>query len=103
MRQNNRSATRTTLVHAGKIGYSFFQDDEDEFGLADVLTAMVFHDTGAAYVAAKPWAADNNSTSHCGGTLATYEWQLPIAARGHLNRIRNACAIPALPAPDCSD
>ena len=38
-------------------GWRFFADDEDEFGLEDVLQALCFLDAGSAWVPAKPWRA----------------------------------------------
>ena len=36
-------------------GWRFFADDEDEFGLEDVLQALCFVETGSAFCPPKPW------------------------------------------------
>ncbi len=36
-------------------GYRFFADDEDTFGLEDVLQALMLMKTGSTPVPAKPW------------------------------------------------
>jgi hypothetical protein len=37
------------------MGCAFFQDDEDEFGLASLLQALLFHETGKTMLVPKPW------------------------------------------------
>ncbi len=36
-------------------GYRFFADDEDKYGLEDILQALMFMKIGCAFVPAKPW------------------------------------------------
>ena len=36
-------------------GVRFFREDEDDFGLEDILQALCFLETGAAFVPSKPW------------------------------------------------
>ena len=42
-------------------GYRFFTDDEDAFGLEDVLQAAAFMYTGSTFVPAKPWHQGSHS------------------------------------------
>lgn len=37
-------------------GYRFFADDEDSYGLEDILQALMLMKTGKTFVPAKPWA-----------------------------------------------
>ncbi len=36
-------------------GVRFFKEDEDEFGLEDILQALCFLEAGNTYVPPKPW------------------------------------------------
>lgn len=36
-------------------GWRFFADDEDEFGLEDILQGLCFADAGETFVPPKPW------------------------------------------------
>lgn len=36
-------------------GVRFFREDEDEFGLEDILQALCFLETGSAFVPSQPW------------------------------------------------
>jgi len=58
-RQDNRVALRPGSMRDR--GFRFFADDEDSFGLEEVLQAMCFAETGTAYVPAKPWLPDQES------------------------------------------
>jgi hypothetical protein len=53
-RQDNRAAPRGGGL-GNKEGFRFFADDEDEFGLEDLLQALCFRAAGHAWVPAKPW------------------------------------------------
>ena len=53
VRQDNRSAQRQGSMHLK--GYRLFVEDEDEFGLEDILSGLVYAECGAAYIAPKPW------------------------------------------------
>ena len=50
-RMDNRGQERP----GGSKGVRFFIEDEDEFGLEDMLQALCFRDAGAAWVPSKPW------------------------------------------------
>ncbi len=50
---DNRARERPGGMH--QKGVRFFVEDEDEFGLEDMLQALCFRDCGAAFVPAKPW------------------------------------------------
>lgn len=52
-RQDNRAALRPGSM--SDKGFRFFMDDEDEFGLEEVLQALCFVRSGRAFVPAKPW------------------------------------------------
>lgn len=39
----------------GRTGYRFFVEDEDEYGLEDLLQALCFAEQGTTYAPAKPW------------------------------------------------
>lgn len=52
-RQNNTNQQRPDS-HQLK-GYRFFADDEDQFGLEDILQAVIFMKSSTAFVPAKPW------------------------------------------------
>ena len=53
VRQDNRQASRQGSMH--KKGFRFFAEDEDMYGLEDILQALCFLDCGKSYVAARPW------------------------------------------------
>ena len=46
VRQDNQAATRQVRHGHGQKGYAFFREDEDEFGLGDVLQALCFKEQG---------------------------------------------------------
>ena len=52
-RQNNTNQQRSDYNHSK--GYRFFADDEDQFGLEDILQAVMFMKSRTAFVPAKPW------------------------------------------------
>jgi hypothetical protein len=52
-RMDNLNADRPGEIE--RKGYRFFVDDEDEFGLEDILQALCFLETGETYVPPKPW------------------------------------------------
>ena len=51
-RQDNRNATRSGSMMKG---FRFFEDDEDEYGLEDILQALCYLESGQTFVPAKPW------------------------------------------------
>ncbi|GAX76439.1 hypothetical protein CEUSTIGMA_g3884.t1 [Chlamydomonas eustigma] len=61
VRQNHRTAVR---LNSGEKGWSFFVEDEDEFGLEDMLQAMVFRNLGGAFIAPKPWKCERKESAH---------------------------------------
>ncbi len=60
-RQDNRNHQRSGSMHLQ--GYRFFADDEDNFGLEDMLQALMFMKTDSAYVPAKPWQPGAQNTT----------------------------------------
>ena len=44
-----------------KRGYRFFEDDEDEYRLEDLLQALCFLERGETWVPAKPWETGSTS------------------------------------------
>lgn len=52
-RQNNTNQQRADSYQLK--GYRFFADDEDQFGLEDILQAVMFMKSSTAFVPAKPW------------------------------------------------
>ena len=52
-RQNNTTQQRADSNRLK--GYRFFADDEDHFGLEDILQAVMFMKSSQAFVPAKPW------------------------------------------------
>ena len=44
-----------------KRGFRFFEDDEDEYMLEDLLQALCFLERGETWVPAKPWEAGATS------------------------------------------
>ena len=52
-RQNNTTQQRSDSNHLK--GYRFFADDEDQFGLEDILQAVMFMKSSKTFVPAKPW------------------------------------------------
>ena len=53
VRQDNRRQDRPGSMM--QKGMRFFREDEDEFGLEDILQALCFLETGCTYVPPKPW------------------------------------------------
>ena len=58
IRQDNRVAERGDRH---KRGYRFFEDDEDEYRLEDLLQALCFLERGETWVPAKPWETGSTS------------------------------------------
>ena len=56
-------------------GYRLFSDDEDVFGLEDMLQAAVFLHTGSTLVPAKPWEHDISNKSISSQQLLSKEVQ----------------------------
>ena len=52
-RQDNRAELRPGSLD--RRGFRFFADDEDEFGLEDMLQALCFRAAGRTWVPVKPW------------------------------------------------
>ena len=44
-----------------KKGFRFFEDDEDEYGLEDLLAALCFLERGETWVPAKAWETGGTS------------------------------------------
>ena len=64
-------------------GYRFFADDEDAFGLEDMLQAMMMLRAGSAYVPAKPWQHG------IGNKLVSTVDALSKDAQSHLSQMQN--------------
>lgn len=79
-RQDNRAALRPGSMT--QRGFRFFADDEDEFGLEEVLQALCFFETGATYVSPKPWTAEEEPR------WAREEGALPLDAQTMLHRLQ---------------
>ena len=62
-------------------GWRFFREDEDEFGLEDILQALTFLETGSTFVPPKPW--------HHGSEAKVVEDvnDLSEQVQGHLERL----------------
>ena len=65
-------------------GYRFFADDEDHFGLEDILQAVTFMQSSQTFVPAKPWQHGRASV-----IVATRE-ELTKEVQGHLSQIESA-------------
>lgn len=65
-------------------GYRFFADDEDTFGLEDILQALVFMKTGSTTVPAKPWQQGTQSKDVTQANLLSKE------AQSHLAQMRKS-------------
>ena len=78
-RQDNR--VRERAGEPGRRGYRFFADDEDSFGLEDLLIALCFAAEGRAYVPPKPWARGEQPR------WATAPHALPAAAQALLQKL----------------
>ncbi|KAF6254987.1 hypothetical protein COO60DRAFT_1641921 [Scenedesmus sp. NREL 46B-D3] len=87
VRQNNAAATRNSSNGNGKLGYAFFADDEDEFGLASLLHAMLFHQMGESTLSPSPWdlaagvaglAGDDKYMQHGQLLLAVQQSPVPL-------------------------
>ncbi|KAK9831834.1 hypothetical protein WJX81_000048 [Elliptochloris bilobata] len=87
-RQDNRAAQRPG--GGMRTGVRFFADDEDDFGLEDLLQALCFREAGAAWVPAKPWAPGVPGRWARGAAS-----DLPEAARQHLARLECPFAVDA--------
>jgi hypothetical protein len=96
VRQNNASVTRSCRHGNGKQGYAFFADDEDEFGLASLLQAMIFHETGSTAARPQPWemAAGVAGRAGAGGAASSrciqQERELPADVQQQLRWLRAA-------------
>ena len=76
-RQDHRSQQRSESMH--RKGYRLFSDDEDVFGLEDVLQAALFLHAGSAFVPAKPWEHDTSSKVVTDQKLLSKEVQQHLA------------------------
>ncbi|WIA19449.1 hypothetical protein OEZ85_004064 [Tetradesmus obliquus] len=90
LRQNNAAATRACRHGHGQKGRAFFADDEDEFGLASLLQALLFHETGRTTLTPKPWES-------AGGDAGSSRWiereqELPDDVQQQLRFLRGAGA-----------
>lgn len=71
IRQDNRVKPRRGEML--RKGWRFFADDEDEFGLEDVLQALCFVESGETFAPPKPWElhgpqrAQARRVAPCGG------------------------------------
>jgi hypothetical protein len=96
VRQNNASATRSCRHGNGKQGYAFFADDEDEFGLASLLQALLFHETGSTAARPQPWemAAGVAGRARAGGAANSrsiqMERDLPADVQQQLRWLKKA-------------
>jgi hypothetical protein len=93
VRQNNAAATRSCRNGHGKTGYAFFADDEDEFGLANLLQALLFHETGRTPIIPKPWELATGAVGV--GDARSSRWieqeqQLPADVQQLLRFVRGA-------------
>jgi hypothetical protein len=76
------------------MGCAFFQDDEDEFGLASLLQALLFHETGNTMVVPKPWelaggeAGAGDAAGEC--SWIHQEQLLPADVKQQLKFLRGA-------------
>ena len=78
-RQDNRTQQRSGSMRL--MGYQFFADDEDTFGLEDILQALMLMKTGRTHVSAKPWQQGIQSTVVTQANLLSKE------AQSHLTQI----------------
>ncbi|KAL3140047.1 hypothetical protein ABBQ38_004327 [Trebouxia sp. C0009 RCD-2024] len=78
-RQNNTTQQRADSNRLK--GYRFFADDEDQFGLENILQAVMFMKSGKAFVPAKPWQLGVTSK-----TVQAIE-DLSKEAQGHLRQM----------------
>ena len=60
-------------------GYRFFADDEDNFGLEDMLQALMFMKTDSAFVPSKPWQQGAENTIVTQANLLSKEAQNHLA------------------------
>ncbi len=60
-------------------GYRFFADDEDTFGLEDILQALMLMKTGSTPVPAKPWQQGIQSKVVTQANLLSKEAQSHLA------------------------
>ena len=99
------------LAGAGGRGWELFREDEDRFGLREVLQASSFDESGRAWVAPAAWELSAGfvgsgggagsggrgaAGAACGattaGTWVTEEARLPAGARALLESMRAASA-----------
>ncbi len=76
-RQDNRTQQRSGSMRLK--GYRFFADDEDTFGLEDILQALMFMKTGSTPVPAKPWQQGIQSKVVTQANLLSKEAQSHLA------------------------
>ncbi|DBA99584.1 hypothetical protein WJX82_005130 [Trebouxia sp. C0006] len=76
-RQDNRTQQRSGSMHLK--GYRFFADDEDTFGLENILQALMFMKTGSTPVPAKPWQQGIQSKVVSQANLLSKEAQSHLA------------------------
>lgn len=60
-------------------GYRFFADDEDNFGLEDMLQALMFMKTDSAFVPSKPWQPGAQNAIVTDASLLSKEAQNHLA------------------------
>lgn len=80
-RQNNMTQPRSDSMQLK--GFRFFADDEDHFGLEDILQAVAFMHSSQTFVPAKPW-----QHGRANAIVATRE-ELSKEAQGHLSQIES--------------
>ncbi|KAF8058898.1 jdp [Scenedesmus sp. PABB004] len=94
VRAGDAAAARRACPHgAGRTGRAFFVEDEDEFGLAPLLAALQFAQSGACWVAPPPWeeaAAAGGRRGGAAGRWARAEAELPPEVARQLAWLRAA-------------
>lgn len=83
VREDNRAARRNEPGH--RKGFRFFVDDEDYYSAEETLQAMLFLETGEAFVPAKPYRKYH--PPHEQDRLATSVEQLSEEARATLDKM----------------
>ena len=79
-RQDHRSQPRPESMQ--RKGYRFFTDDEDSFGLEDMLQAALFLHEKRTFVPAKPWEHSSSNKIVCEAKL------LSRTVQQHLNQMQ---------------
>lgn len=102
VRQNNAAASRSCPYGYDDKGYTFFADDEDEFGLGPVLQALMFHEAGYSWITPEPWEIASGAVTGAGfsergdegyglgGRWVRDEKDLPGQVQKHLKWLRAA-------------